>query len=103
MRRISYKTALTALFFVGAWFVLGFLFLMTPIPGALGIGGTLFQAWILVFIVALGIGGAMLTMASINGLFPRVVKPPRKRPTPTTTTTRTTTWQQSTTSTRRDP
>ncbi len=103
MRRISYKTALTALFFVGAWFVLGFLFLMTPIPGALGIGGALFQAWILVFIVALGISGAMLTMASINGLFPRVVKPPKKRATPTTTATRTTTsWQQPTTSTRRD-
>lgn len=103
MRRISYKTALTALFFVGAWFVLGFLFLMTPIPGALGIGSALFQAWIVVFIIALGLGGAMLTMASFNGLFPRVVKPPKRRAAPTTTTTRTTSsWQQTTTSTRRD-
>jgi len=104
MRRISYKTALTSLFFVGAWFVLGFLFLMTPIPGALGIASELFQAWIVIFVVTLGLGGFMLTMASFNGLFPRVVKPPKKRPAPATSSTRSTsTWQGTTTTSTSTP
>lgn len=100
MRRLSYKHALTALFFSGVWFVAGFLFMLSPIPNALGIGGELFQAWLVIFLIAMAIGGSMLTMAAFNGLFPPVVKPPQRRPAPvTTSTTRsTTTWQRTTTS-----
>jgi hypothetical protein len=96
MRRVTYRSALTALFFSGAWLVLGFLFLMTPVPSALGIGGELIQVWIVIFLLALGVGGAMLTLAALNGLFPPVVRAPKRRTTVSPTgqaTTTPETWQ----------
>lgn len=104
MRRITYRNAVTALFFAGAWFVLGFLFLLTPIPNGLGIGSELFQAWLVIFVLAFGFGGFMLTMASFNGLFPPVVKPPKRPSAPlsssaaTRTTRQAASWQRPTSS-----
>ncbi len=79
MRRLTYRHALTAFFFAGSWFVLGVLLLLSPLPGALGIVADLFQAWLLLFFLALGISGAMLTMAACNGIFPPVLRPPTNR------------------------
>ncbi len=82
IRRVSYRAAVTGLFFSACWLVLGFLFLMTPIPDALGIGSGLTQIWIVTFFVALGVSGSMLTLAAINGIFPPVVHAPTRRPAP---------------------
>ena len=89
MRRLTYRHALTAFFFTGSWFVLGILLLLSPLPDALGIVAELFQAWLILFFLALGISGAMLTMAAVNGIFPRVLRPPAKprRPARRTETT----------------
>jgi hypothetical protein len=40
------------------------------VPGALGIGGEMFGAWVLLFFGALGVSGLLLTLAAINGAFP---------------------------------
>ena len=80
MRRLSYRHALTAFFFTGCWLVFGFLFLMTPIPDALGVGGQLIGAWIALFFVFLALSGAMLTLAAINGIFPPVERTVHRAP-----------------------
>ncbi|MBI5288807.1 MAG: hypothetical protein HY873_07530 [Chloroflexi bacterium] len=80
MRRLSYRHAVTAFVFTACWLVLGFLFLISPIPDLLGITGDLVQAWILLSLLALGLSGAMLTTAAVNGIFPPVVRPPGQRP-----------------------
>jgi len=80
MRRLSYRHAITAFVFTACWLVIGFLFLVSPIPGLLGITGDLVQAWILLSLLALGLSGAMLTIAAVNGIFPPVVRPPAPRP-----------------------
>ena len=85
MRRLSYRNAMYAFVFVGLWTVLGFLFLMTPIPGALGIGGQLISAWILIDILAFGVSGAMLAVAAFNGIFPPVESAPARKPAPART------------------
>ena len=82
IRRVSYRAAVTGLVFSACWLVFGFLFLMTPIPDALGIGSGLTQIWIVTFFVALGVSGSMLTFAAINGIFPPVVRAPTRRPAP---------------------
>ena len=57
--------------FTGLWFGIGVVLLMTPIPGALGIGDQMFVAWLLLFLTILALSGATLTMAAINGMFPQ--------------------------------
>ena len=70
IRRVSYRSALTAFVFAGLWFVLGLLLLWSPIPGALGIRTQMLLAWLFLFLIILAGSGAMLTLASYNGIFP---------------------------------
>jgi hypothetical protein len=70
IRRVSYRSAGTAFVFAGLWFVLGLLLLWSPIPGALGIRGHMLMAWLFLFLIILAGSGAMLTLASYNGIFP---------------------------------
>ena len=90
IRRISYRSATTAFVFTGLWFLLGFLLLWSPIPSALGIRGHMFTAWLVLFLLILAGSGAMLTIASFNGIFPSHERecPPR-RPAPSATATHT--------------
>jgi hypothetical protein len=78
MRRISYRTAVTAFVFAGLWFAFGLFLLWTPLPGALGIRGGLFTAWLLLFFAILALCGLTLVIASINGMFPSNVRAPRR-------------------------
>lgn len=78
IRRIGYRTALTAFVFTGLWFVLGLLLVSSPIPGALGISGELFTAWLLLFLGMLGLSGLALFLAALNGIFPPNVRAPRR-------------------------
>jgi hypothetical protein len=75
IRRISYRSAATAFVFTGLWFVLGLLLLWSPIPSALGIRGQMLVAWLLLFLMILAGSGAMLTLASINSIFPQSERP----------------------------
>jgi hypothetical protein len=75
IRRISYRSAATAFVFTGLWFVLGLLLLWSPIPSALGIRGPMLVAWLLLLLMILAGSGAMLTLASINGIFPQSERP----------------------------
>jgi hypothetical protein len=77
VRRIGYRAAGTAFVFTAFWFVLGVFLLWTPIPGALGIGGDFFVAWLLLFLALLALAGLTLCMAAINGIFPPNVRAPR--------------------------
>ncbi len=70
IRRVSYRSAVTAFVFAGLWFVLGLLLLWSPVPGALGIRGNMTMAWLFLFLVILAGAGATLTLASYNGIFP---------------------------------
>jgi hypothetical protein len=88
IRRISYRSAITAFVFTGLWFVLGLLLLWSPIPSALGIRGHMFIAWLALFLLILAGSGAMLTMASINGIFPPDERP-QPKPAPAATATHT--------------
>ena len=65
--------------FTGMWFVFGLIVLWSPIPGALGIGSQMLLAWGLIFLVVLGIAGASLTIAAINGIFPPAQPPAARR------------------------
>jgi hypothetical protein len=78
MRRLGYRHAITAFIFTAFWLVFGFLFLISPVPGLLGIAGALIEAWILVGMLATGASGALLTLAAVNGLFPPVARPPAR-------------------------
>lgn len=78
LRRISYRSAATAFVFTGLWFVIGLLLLLSPIPGALGIGRQMFAAWLVAFLLALGASGAALFLAAVNGIFPPIVRPPAR-------------------------
>jgi hypothetical protein len=75
-RRVSYRTAVTAFVFTGLWFMLGLMLLFTPIPGALGIRGEMFVAWLMLFFATLALSGLTLVIAAINGIFPRNVRAP---------------------------
>lgn len=69
--------------------MVGFLFLLSPIPGALGIAAGLIEVWLVAAFAAMAISGAALTLAAVNGLFPPAEQaPPSKpsRPTPLRTT-----------------
>ena len=70
IRRVSYRSAVTAFVFAGLWFLLGLLLLWSPIPGALGIRGNMVMAWLFLFLIILAGSGATLTLASYNGIFP---------------------------------
>jgi hypothetical protein len=76
MRRLTYRHALTGFFFTFCWLVLGFLLVISGIPGKLGIGSDFGLAWFAILILSLGGGGALLTLASYNGLFPPAQQPP---------------------------
>lgn len=82
IRRITYRSALTAFVFTGLWFVLGLLLLWSPIPGSLGIRGQMLVAWLLLFLLIMAMAGAMLTLASFNGIFPPAERVARPRTTP---------------------
>lgn len=70
MRHLTYRQAMTAFIFTASWGVLGFLFLLSPIPGSLGVAGGLIEVWLVVSFAATAISGALLTLAALNGLFP---------------------------------
>ena len=70
MRRLRYRHAAIALVFTCLWFVLGFLLLWSPLPGALHIHSMLLAAWLLLFFAMLAISGAVMMFASFNGAFP---------------------------------
>ncbi len=78
MRRIGYRTVVNAFAFTGLWFVLGLVLLWTPVPHALGIRGQMFVAWLMLFFAMLAVAGLMLMLAALNGMFPRVVRAPRR-------------------------
>jgi hypothetical protein len=78
IRSVTYRRAFNAFLFTGLWFVLGAIMLWSPIPGALGIGGAMFGAWVLLFFASLAIAGLMLTFAALNGAFPG--RPEHQRP-----------------------
>jgi hypothetical protein len=68
IRRIDYRLAINAFILVVMW---------SPLPGALGIGGEMFAAWLILFFLALALAGSLLTIASLNGVFPpRAPSPP---------------------------
>ena len=77
LRRITYGTAVTAFVFTGLWLVLGLVLLWTPIPGALGIRGQMFVAWLMLFFLELALSGLALFFAALNTLFPKNVRAPR--------------------------
>lgn len=70
MRRFRYRHAAIALVFTSLWFVLGFLLLWSPVPGALHIHSMLLAAWLLLFFAMLAISGGVMMAASFNGIFP---------------------------------
>jgi hypothetical protein len=70
LRRVGYRSAATVFVFAGLWFVLGLVALVSGVPGALGIGGEMFLAWLFLLMLGVAFAGATLTMAAINGLFP---------------------------------
>jgi hypothetical protein len=79
LRRISYRTALTAFLFVALWCVAGAIILWSPLPEAAGIGGSLFGAWFILMFLALAVAGSLLTVAALNAAFPpRPASPPRR-------------------------
>ncbi len=77
LHRISYRSAVTAFVFTGLWLVFGLILLWTSIPGALGIRGEMFVAWLVLFFAELALSGLALFVAAINGIFPRNVRAPR--------------------------
>jgi hypothetical protein len=70
VRRIDYALARNTFVFTGLWFVIGAIVLWSPVPGALGIGAELFAVWLVLFFVALASSGSLLTVASLNAIFP---------------------------------
>ena len=70
MRRLRYRHAAISLVFTSLWFVLGFILLWSPIPGALHIHSMMLGAWLLLFFAMLAISGLVLMAASFNGAFP---------------------------------
>ena len=79
MRRISYRTAANTFIFTALWLLIGALMLWSPVPGALGIAGGMFTAWLLLFFAALASAGALLTIAAINAAFPPPAASPARR------------------------
>jgi hypothetical protein len=59
-----------AFVFTGLWLVIGAVVAWSPVPGALGIGGGFFVAWLMLFFAILAVAGGTLTLAALNGVFP---------------------------------
>jgi hypothetical protein len=76
---------MTAFVFTACWGVLGFLFLLSPIPGSLGVSTGLIEVWLIGCFVTIGLAGAILTLAAINGIFPPADAAPPARPASPTT------------------
>jgi len=74
MHRITYRTAAYGFLIAALWLVLGALLLLSPVPRALDIAWQFFAAWMVLFLLLLAGAGALLTVASLNGLF----GPPRR-------------------------
>lgn len=70
LRSVRYRQAAIAFVFTSLWFVLGFLLLWSPLPGALGIHSMFLAAWVLFFFLLLAFDGVMLILASLNSAFP---------------------------------
>ena len=83
LRRINYRTAANAFIFTALWFVIGAIALWSPVPGALGIAGEMFAAWLVLFFVIMSAAGSLLTVAALNAAFPpQPAAPPRDRAMP---------------------
>jgi len=78
MRRLTYRHAIYAFAFTGLWVVLGLLFLLTPLPDALGIAGQFISVWLVMIFITMGISGLLLTLAAVNGIFPPVARAPAR-------------------------
>ncbi len=70
LRSVRYRQAAIAFVFTSLWFVLGFLLLWSPLPGALRIHSMMLAAWLLFFFVMLAFDGIVLMLASVNSAFP---------------------------------
>jgi hypothetical protein len=80
IRRIDYRLAANVFIFCALWFVIGAILLWSSLPGKLGIGGEMFGVWLVLFFIALATAGSLLTIASLNTLFPpRSQSPPAAR------------------------
>ena len=67
-RQISYRTAFFTFLVAFLWLVLGAVMLWSPIPRTLDISWEFFGAWIVLFFLIAAAGGALLTIAALNGL-----------------------------------
>jgi hypothetical protein len=65
-RQITYRTAANLFLFLGLWFAIGGIALLSPIPGALGIGRDLFSVWLILFFIIMAVAGGALVAASVN-------------------------------------
>ncbi len=70
LRRINYRTAVNAFVFTALWFAIGAIVLWSPVPGALGIAGEMFAAWLMLFFIIMSVAGSLLTVAALNAVFP---------------------------------
>ncbi len=83
LRRINYRHAANAFVFTALWFVIGAVALWSPIPGALGIAGGMFAAWLVLLFIVLAVAGSVLTVAALNAAFPSpLAAPPISRAMP---------------------
>ena len=62
----TYRTAANLFLFLGLWFAIGAIVLLSPIPGALGIGSELFTVWLILFFIIMAVAGGALVAASVN-------------------------------------
>ena len=87
-RQISYRTAFFTFLVAFLWLVLGAVMLWSPIPRTLDISWEFFGTWIVLFFLIAAVGGALLTIAALNGL---VARPRRPQP-PVTSPESSTLW-----------
>jgi hypothetical protein len=80
LRRISYRTAIFTFLVALLWLLLGAIALWSPIPRALDIAWEFFGAWVILFFLIVAAGGALLTIAAINGLVARKPAPAAAAP-----------------------
>jgi hypothetical protein len=81
LRSLTYRSAANAGLFLGLWFVIGVLVLLSPVPGWLGIAGAFFTAWLLLLFVIMASTGLIWIAAAFNAAFPPRPRgaPPRPR------------------------
>jgi hypothetical protein len=84
IRKIDYRLATNAFVFTGLWLVIGAIVIWSPIPGALGIGGGMLGVWLVLLFLSMAVSGSMLTIASLNLLYPPVEggSPSARKPAP---------------------